>query len=66
MADYQKVKRILDEHGLTHEDLDQQWSEMAATNRVVGALSKRGKHWSDLPEHLLKDLIERSPEATRG
>ncbi len=56
---YVEVQSILDENGLSKSDVDALWKEAKQSNLIVQNLAEHGKNWTDLPVHLIKDLIKR-------
>ena len=64
--DYLKMKRVLDDNNVTHEEMDSIWEQLKVSNRIVKNLSEHGKKWYDLPEHLIIDAIKRSKLSEAG
>ena len=34
ISDYTKMKSFLDSHNMTHEDMDNKWTEIGKTNKI--------------------------------
>jgi hypothetical protein len=39
--------------------MDKMWLEEQLTNKIVKNLADHGQDWTDLPEHLIDDLVKR-------
>lgn len=57
--EYVDMKSILDRNEVSHNDMDKMWDEARASNPVVQNLADNGKNWTDLPPHLLDDLVKK-------
>ena len=56
--DYSEMKTFLDKNSLTHEELDEMWESLKATNWKVKALDNSGKKWYDLTPQAILSMRE--------
>ncbi len=53
------MQAILDRNEVSKEDMDKIWNAAKGSNWIVKNLANNGKSWTDLPEHLIDDLVNR-------
>ena len=56
---YIEMRDLLAELDITHEQMDEVWDGLLKTNWKVQNLSSNGMSWHDLPEHLIRDAVQR-------
>ena len=56
---YIEMKKILDDNGVSHKEMNKIWESLKESNRIVKNLAEHGKEWYDLPKHLIIDAIKR-------
>lgn len=54
--EYVKMKKLLDDNKLEHDEMDTMWQTLKIINPIVRSLDRVGKNWTDLPPHLIPDL----------
>lgn len=47
------------DNGITESEIQAAWDKAKEANHIIKNLNEHGKTWWWLPEHLLKQLIER-------